>query len=147
HRHLVHADPARTFSSLLRGILRHRPLADGRRHRRCRSRGIPTLARRSRRCAGHGRARRSAVSPIRMQRLPRANATVHAPNLAGIYGKPVPLADGRTTIADDRYIRDSILLPQREVAAGYAPIMPSFAGQLSDEEIFDLIAYIRSLAN
>jgi len=76
-----------------------------------------------------------------------ANATVHAPNLAGIYGKPVPLADGRTAIADDRYIRDSILLPQREVAAGYAPIMPSFAGQLSDEEIFDLIAYIRSLAN
>ena len=59
----------------------------------------------------------------------------------------MPLADGKTVIADDRYIRDAILLPQREVAAGYAPIMPSFAGQLSDEEIFDLIAYIRSLAN
>ncbi|HVO91010.1 MAG TPA: cytochrome c oxidase subunit II [Casimicrobiaceae bacterium] len=76
-----------------------------------------------------------------------ANAAVHAPNLAGIYGKPVPLADGTTTVADDRYIRDSILLPQREVVAGYAPIMPSFAGRIGDEEIFDLIAYVRSLAD
>jgi len=76
-----------------------------------------------------------------------ANAAVHAPDLAGIYGKPVPLADGTTVIADDRYIRDSILLPQREIAAGYAPIMPTFAGQLGDEEIFDLIAYIKSLGS
>jgi cytochrome c oxidase subunit 2 len=75
-----------------------------------------------------------------------ANAAVHAPDLTGVYGKPVPLADGTTVVADDRYIRDSILLPQREVAAGYAPIMPSFAGQIGDEEILDLTAYIRSLA-
>jgi cytochrome c oxidase subunit 2 len=75
------------------------------------------------------------------------NASVHAPNLAGVYGKPVPLSDGTTVIADDRYIRDSILLPQKEIAAGYEPIMPSFAGQIGDEEIMDLTAYIRSLAN
>jgi cytochrome c oxidase subunit 2 len=75
-----------------------------------------------------------------------ANASVHAPNLAGIFGKPVPLSDGTTTIADERYIRDSILLPRKEVAAGYEPIMPSFAGQISEEDILDLIAYIRSLA-
>ncbi len=73
-----------------------------------------------------------------------ANATVHAPSLAGIFGRPVPLADGTTTIADERYLRDAILLPSREVAAGYAPIMPSFAGQISEEEILDLIAYIKS---
>jgi cytochrome c oxidase subunit 2 len=76
-----------------------------------------------------------------------ANASVHAPNLAGLYGKPVPLADGTTTVADERYIRDSILLPRREVAAGYEPIMPSFAGQIGEDEILDLIAYIKRLAD
>jgi cytochrome c oxidase subunit 2 len=75
------------------------------------------------------------------------NAVVHAPNLAGLFGRVVPLADGSTVIADERYVRDSILVPTKEVAAGYAPIMPSFAGQISDEEILDLIAYIKSLAN
>ena len=59
------------------------------------------------------------------------NAVVHAPNLAGLFGRPVPLADGTTVIADERYVRDSILLPKKEVAAGYAPIMPSFAGQIA----------------
>ena len=76
-----------------------------------------------------------------------ANATVHAPDLAGLYGKPVPLADGTTVIADDRYIRDSVLLPRKEIAAGYAPIMPTFAGQIDEQDILDLIAYIRSLAS
>src|SRR5581483_5283829 len=74
------------------------------------------------------------------------NATVHAPNLAGIFGKPVPLSDGTTVIADERYIRDSILLPRKEVAAGYPPIMPSFAGQIEEDDILDLIAYVKSLA-
>jgi cytochrome c oxidase subunit 2 len=73
-------------------------------------------------------------------------ASIHAPNLAGLYGKPVPLADGSMVVADERYIRDSILLPAKEVAAGYAPIMPSFAGRVGEEDILDLIAYLRSLA-
>jgi len=76
-----------------------------------------------------------------------ANAAVHAPDLAGLYGRPVPLADGSTVIADERYLRDSILLPRKDVAAGYAPIMPSFAGQIGEPDLFDLIAYIRSLAD
>jgi len=75
------------------------------------------------------------------------NAAVHAPNLAGLFGRVVPLADGSTVIADERYVRDSILLPTKEVAAGYEPIMPSFAGRIGDAEILDLIAYIKSLAN
>jgi len=74
------------------------------------------------------------------------NAVVHAPNLAGLYGKPVPLSTGGTVTADERYIRDSILLPLKEVAAGYQPIMPSFAGKISEDDILDLIAYIKSLA-
>jgi cytochrome c oxidase subunit 2 len=74
-------------------------------------------------------------------------SVVRAPSLAGIYGRPVPLANGNAVIADERYLRDSILLPRKEVAAGYEPIMPSFAGQLDEEDILDLIAYIKSLAN
>jgi cytochrome c oxidase subunit 2 len=76
-----------------------------------------------------------------------ASSAVHAPNLAGIYGRPVPLSDGSTAVADERYLRDSILLPRKQVAAGYEAIMPSFAGQIGEADLFDLIAYIRSLAN
>ena len=72
---------------------------------------------------------------------------MHAPDLAGLYGRPVPLADGSVVTADERYLRDAILLPRKEVAAGYAPIMPSFAGRIAEEDLLDLIAYIRSLAD
>ncbi|MGO4572632.1 cytochrome c oxidase subunit II [Microvirga sp. 2TAF3] len=74
------------------------------------------------------------------------SSPVHAPNLAGLYGRTVQLADGRTVTADDAYIRDSILQPGRDVVAGYEAIMPSFASILSDGEIQSLVAYIRSLA-
>jgi cytochrome c oxidase subunit 2 len=74
-----------------------------------------------------------------------ANASVHAPALEGLYGRPVPLSDGTTTVADDRYLRDSILLPKSQVAAGYEPIMPSFTGQVDEADVLDLIAYIRHL--
>ncbi|HEY6453502.1 MAG TPA: cytochrome c oxidase subunit II [Steroidobacteraceae bacterium] len=73
-----------------------------------------------------------------------ANASVHAPTLQGIYGQPVHMADGSTLIADDRYLRDCMLLPRTRVVAGYAPLMPSFAGQLSEEDLLALIAYIKS---
>jgi cytochrome c oxidase subunit 2 len=73
--------------------------------------------------------------------------TVRAPPLAGLYGKPVPLRDGTIAVADERYIRDSILLPNAQVAAGYEPLMPSFAGRVSEGELIRLVAYIKSLAN
>jgi cytochrome c oxidase subunit 2 len=76
-----------------------------------------------------------------------ANSSVHAPDLAGLYGRAVHLSDGRTETADDAYIRDSILLPKRDVTAGYEPLMPSFSGQISEEQIVGLIAYIKSLSN
>ena len=72
--------------------------------------------------------------------------TVRAPDLHGIYGRPVALADSSTVIADDRYIRDSILEPKKEIAAGYDPIMPSFAGLIGQSELMDLVAFIRSLS-
>jgi cytochrome c oxidase subunit 2 len=71
---------------------------------------------------------------------------VHAPNLNGLYGRKVQLADGRTVTADEAYLRDSMLLPRRDVTAGFEPIMPSYAGILTDGEIISLTAYIRSLS-
>jgi cytochrome c oxidase subunit 2 len=73
-------------------------------------------------------------------------STVRAPPLVGLYGGPVPLSNGTVVIADDRYIHDSIVLPDRQIVAGYAPTMPSFAGQLSEEDMVKLVAYIKSLA-
>jgi cytochrome c oxidase subunit 2 len=74
------------------------------------------------------------------------SSKVHAPKLAGVYGRTVNLSDGRQVMVDDNYIRDSILQPKRAIVAGYQPIMPSFAGLLDDGEIQSLTAYIRSLA-
>ncbi|HET9580927.1 MAG TPA: cytochrome c oxidase subunit II, partial [Usitatibacter sp.] len=71
-------------------------------------------------------------------------STVHAPDLAGVYGRLVHLADGRTVVADEAYIRDSILLPKRDVVAGFEPVMPSFQGQASEGDILDIIAYLKS---
>jgi cytochrome c oxidase subunit 2 len=48
--------------------------------------------------------------------------------------------------ADDRYLRDSILMPEKSRVAGYPPVMPSFAGQISEEDLIKIIAYIKSLA-
>jgi cytochrome c oxidase subunit II len=71
---------------------------------------------------------------------------VHAPKLRGLYGQAVQLADGRTVTADDAYLRDSMLLPKKDIAAGFEPIMPSYKGILTDGEIISLTAYIRSLS-
>jgi cytochrome c oxidase subunit 2 len=71
--------------------------------------------------------------------------TVRAPNLSGVFGSPVPLSDGSVVIADERYIRDSILNPKAQVAAGYAPVMPTFAGQASEDDLAKLVAYIESI--
>jgi cytochrome c oxidase subunit 2 len=75
----------------------------------------------------------------------KAEGTAQAPSLAGLFGRDVPLDGGRTVHADERYLRDSILLPKSEIVAGYAPIMPSFQGQISEEELVTLIAYLEQL--
>ncbi len=68
------------------------------------------------------------------------------PNLEGLFGKPVKLEDGRTVFADENYIRESILNPGAKVVAGFKPIMPTFQGQISEENLMALVAYVKSLA-
>jgi len=72
-------------------------------------------------------------------------STVHAPDLNGIYGRPVQLTDGRTTIADDAYLHDCILLPDKNRVAGFPPLMPNFSGSVSAGQVTALVAYIKSL--
>jgi cytochrome c oxidase subunit 2 len=73
------------------------------------------------------------------------NSTVHAPTLTGLYGSLVHLQDGSTRRADERYLRDCILLPRTFTVAGYPPVMPDFSGQLGEDDLVKLIAYIKSL--
>jgi cytochrome c oxidase subunit 2 len=69
------------------------------------------------------------------------------PILRGVYGSRVQLQGGGTVVADDAYIRESILNPNAKIVAGFRPdIMPTFQGQISEEGILQLIVYIKSLA-
>ena len=68
------------------------------------------------------------------------------PNLIGIFGKPVLLDDGRTVVADENYVRESILNPGAKIVSGFKPIMPTFQGQVSEENLMALVAYIKSLS-
>jgi cytochrome c oxidase subunit 2 len=69
------------------------------------------------------------------------------PNLRGVYGSRVQLQGGGTVVADDAYIRESILNPNAKIVAGFRPdIMPTFQGQISEEGILQLVVYIKSLA-
>jgi cytochrome c oxidase subunit II len=72
-------------------------------------------------------------------------ATGRGPVLAGLYNKARPLASGETVVADDQYIRESILDPAAKVAAGYQPIMPVFKNQVSEDDLIRLLAYVKSI--
>lgn len=68
------------------------------------------------------------------------------PSLKGLYGSQVQLADGSQVTADTDYLRESIVDPLKKVTAGYQPVMPTFDKQLSEEQILQLIEYIKSLS-
>ncbi|PEQ13647.1 cytochrome c oxidase subunit II [Novosphingobium sp. PC22D] len=72
---------------------------------------------------------------------------VRAPSLAGLYGSVVPLEGGRVVRADEQYLHDSIMLPNKDVAAGYKPIMPPFGNLIGEEEVSQLVAWIKSQAD
>jgi len=69
------------------------------------------------------------------------------PNLRGLYGSEVLLDDGRTVLADEAYLRESILNPNAKIAASFhADVMPTFKGLVSEENLLQLIEYIKSLS-
>jgi cytochrome c oxidase subunit 2 len=77
----------------------------------------------------------------------RTDTQGRGPNLQGVFGKPVLLQDGRTVTADENYIRESILDPGAKVVNGFKPVMPTFQGLVSEEQLNALVAYVKSLAS
>ena len=75
----------------------------------------------------------------------KPDSTGRGPSLIGVYGSTVELSSGSTVVADENYLRESIMNSQAKVVAGYQPIMPAFQGQVSEESLLQLIAYIKTL--
>jgi cytochrome c oxidase subunit 2 len=75
----------------------------------------------------------------------RADGSGQGPALAGIAGRTITLDSGATVVADDGYLRESIVNPQAKIVAGYKPVMPTFQGLISEEDVMRLLAYVKSL--
>jgi cytochrome c oxidase subunit 2 len=74
------------------------------------------------------------------------NTQGRGPMLTNLFNKPVPLQNGQTVIADDAYLRESIVNPQAKIVAGFQPIMPTFQGLVTEEQLLQLISYVKSLS-
>jgi cytochrome c oxidase subunit 2 len=75
------------------------------------------------------------------------HGTGKGPSFVDLFGKPVKLRDGKTVMADEAYIRESILYPSAKIVAGYQPTMPTYKGQVTEEQLLQLTAYIKSLSS
>jgi len=75
----------------------------------------------------------------------KADSTGRGPSLLGVFGSQVELTDGRKVTADENYLRESVMNSQAKIVKGYQGIMPAFQGMVSEENLMQLIAYIRTL--
>lgn len=75
----------------------------------------------------------------------RGEGTTRGPSLDGLFGSTVSLEGGRRVLADENYLRESILQPQKQLVAGHQPIMPTYQGLLDEESVMQLIAYLKTL--
>jgi cytochrome c oxidase subunit II len=71
--------------------------------------------------------------------------SARGPNLAEVYGSKLQLRDGSSATVDDAFLRETILNPSEHITTGYAPIMPTYQGQVSEEGLIDLVEYIKNL--
>jgi cytochrome c oxidase subunit II len=76
----------------------------------------------------------------------RADSQGRGPLLDGLFGKPVALQSGETVVADEGYIRESILEPRAKLVHGYKPLMPTYEGQISEVGILELVEYVKSIS-
>ena len=72
-------------------------------------------------------------------------AAARGPSLAGVYGSKLTLTDGRQILVDDAYLRNAILNPSEHVTAGFAPIMPTYQGQISEDGLIDLVEFLKNM--
>jgi len=75
----------------------------------------------------------------------RPDAQGRGPVLEGLFGKSVLLQNGETVVVDEAYVRESILTPSAKITAGFQPIMPTFQGLVTEEQLLELVEYIKSL--
>lgn len=98
---------------------------------------------------GMAEAGRQLFQELRCNSCHRVDSTAlypaTGPVLEGLYNHPAELQNNRTVIADAQYLRASILYPQQKLVAGYPPVMPTYKGQISEDELMQLVAYIKSL--
>lgn len=73
-------------------------------------------------------------------------SAARGPSLTGLFGKQVNLQSGQSIEADENYIRESIFEPTSQIVAGFPAIMPTFKGQLTEDDVMQLVAYIKSLS-
>jgi cytochrome c oxidase subunit 2 len=73
------------------------------------------------------------------------SAAARGPNLAGVFGSKLQLANGSQVQVNEAYLRDAILNPSQHVTAGFAPIMPTYQGQISEDGLIDLVEYLKTL--
>ena len=109
------------------------------------ARGVPGLARRRAGAGVAGAAGEKLFTDLNCITCHRTDGAGRGPVLNGIFGRTVELASGEHVVADEAYVRESILSPAAKVVAGYQPVMPTFQGQASEEQLLALIAYIESL--
>jgi cytochrome c oxidase subunit 2 len=70
-----------------------------------------------------------------------------APTLGARYGTEVPLANGSTVLFDEAYVRESLIEPFAKISRGFSPVMPSYQGQVTEEQILALIEYLKSIGS
>ncbi|MGH9201302.1 MAG: c-type cytochrome, partial [Vicinamibacterales bacterium] len=68
------------------------------------------------------------------------------PSLVGVFGSTVKLEGGGSVTADEAYLRESMLNPMAKIVAGYQPQMPTQQGLVSEEQLVELVAYLKSLS-
>ncbi len=83
---------------------------------------------------------------LRCQSCHDAGAGQRGPDLTGRFGTEVTTADGQTLLCDEEYVRESILEPARRVSSGFEAVMPTYKGQISEDQILQIIAYLKSIA-
>ena len=76
----------------------------------------------------------------------RTDSQGRGPMLTNVFGRQVELQDGRSVLADEAYIRESIVNPQAKIVAGFQPLMPTFQGLVTEEQLLQLISYVKSLS-
>jgi cytochrome c oxidase subunit 2 len=87
----------------------------------------------------------ASCHPIEDGQTMIGGAPARGPSMVGLFGREEELKGGAKVLVDDTYIRESILNPMAKIVAGYEPVMPTYAGQLGEEQIIQLALYIKSL--